>query len=94
MLTKKLEAAALRLDLKSRARLASLLIDSLEYLSPEEIEALWLEEAVRRMNALDAGLTNTIPLAQVMNRLRRRHSAEITRRAGDGISNLSLSRPR
>jgi hypothetical protein len=71
-LNKKIESAALRLDLKSRARLATLLLDSLDKLSQEEIEALWLEEAVRRKRAVDAGLVKTIPLSRVMRRLRRR----------------------
>lgn len=43
-----LEAAALKLDPKSRARLAEKLLDSLENLSEEENAALWAEEAERR----------------------------------------------
>ena len=48
MSTDELEAAALRLDAKSRARLAEKLLDSLESLSEEESAALWAEEAERR----------------------------------------------
>lgn len=50
-----LEAAALKLDPKARARLAGRLLDSLEALSPEENALIWAEEAERRADALDAG---------------------------------------
>lgn len=52
---KELEAAALKLEPKARARLASRLLDSLEDLSPEENARVWAEEAQRRADALDAG---------------------------------------
>lgn len=50
-----LEAAALRLDPKGRARLASRLLESLDDLSPDENARLWAEEAQRRLDALEAG---------------------------------------
>jgi putative addiction module component (TIGR02574 family) len=50
-----LEAAALKLEPKARARLAERLLDSLEELSPEENARMWAEEAQRRADALDAG---------------------------------------
>ena len=50
-----LEAAALKLGPKERARLAERLLDSLETLSPEENARIWAEEAQRRDSALDAG---------------------------------------
>jgi hypothetical protein len=40
-----LEAEALKLGPQARARLAGRLLDSLESLSPEENEQIWLEEA-------------------------------------------------
>ena len=43
-----IEAEALRLDPKARARLARKLLESLETLSEEENERLWAEEADRR----------------------------------------------
>ena len=43
-----LEAAALKLDPKNRARLAEQLLASLEDLSEEENARLWAEEAARR----------------------------------------------
>jgi plasmid stabilization system protein ParE len=51
-----LEAAALRLEPRDRARLAERLLDSLEALSPEENGRLWAEEAQRRADAVDAGV--------------------------------------
>jgi hypothetical protein len=49
-----LESEALKLDPKGRARLAGKLLESLENLSDEENEQLWLEEAQRRDQDLDA----------------------------------------
>jgi putative addiction module component len=48
MSIKEVEAAALRLVPKDRARLAGKLLESLENLSEEEIEFIWAEEAERR----------------------------------------------
>jgi hypothetical protein len=55
MKPEEIEAAALKLDPKGRARLAGRLLDSLDTLSPEENARLWAEEAQRRLDALDAG---------------------------------------
>jgi putative addiction module component (TIGR02574 family) len=55
MSIEELEAAALKLDPKDRARLAERLLDSLEQLSAEENARLWAEEAQRRSDAMDAG---------------------------------------
>ena len=49
-----LEAEALKLGPQARARLAERLLDSLESLSPEENEQMWLEEAERRDAAWDS----------------------------------------
>ena len=43
-----IEAEALKLDLRARARLAEKLLESLESLSNEENESLWADEADRR----------------------------------------------
>ena len=48
-----LEALVLKLDPKSRARLAGKLLESLDSLSPEENEKLWLEEARARDAEMD-----------------------------------------
>ncbi len=47
------EAEALKLDPKGRARLAGKLLESLEELSEEENTRLWAEEAQRRDTELD-----------------------------------------
>lgn len=48
------EAEALKLDPKARARLAGKLLESLEELSEEENTRLWAEEAQRRDAEMDA----------------------------------------
>ena len=54
MSLKELEAEALKLDPKARARLAGKLLESLENLSEEENMRLWAEEAQRREVEMDA----------------------------------------
>jgi hypothetical protein len=66
----KLESAALRLDPRSRARLAERLLSSLDDLAEDEIEELWLDEAERRERAWDAGEVEGIPADQVLRELR------------------------
>jgi len=48
MSIEEIEAEALKLDSKSRARLAEKLLESLEQLSEAENERIWAEEAARR----------------------------------------------
>ena len=47
---KELEAEIKKLDLKDRAALAKLIVESLDELSEAELEALWVEEAERRLD--------------------------------------------
>jgi hypothetical protein len=61
-----IEVAALRLRPKDRARLAELLLESLEQLADGEIETLWAEEAIRRDAELDADPTSGRPSADVL----------------------------
>ena len=49
-----IEAEALKLGPQARARLAKKLLESLESLSDEESERLWVEEADRRDSAWDS----------------------------------------
>ena len=49
-----IEARVLKLDPRSRARLAGKLLESLETLSPEENAQVWAEEARRRDAELEA----------------------------------------
>ncbi len=65
MTTKEIVDAALKLERKERAHLASQLIDSRdaeeENLSPEEWERLWTEEIHRRMEELRQSKVKAIP---------------------------------
>lgn len=65
MNAEQVEAEAMKLDVKARARLAGLLLESLESLSPEENERIWAEEAERRSAALDAGTLKSRPAEDV-----------------------------
>jgi len=65
-----LENEALRLDPRSRARLAERLLGSLDDLTEAEIEALWLDEAERRERAWDAGEVRGMPADEVLRELR------------------------
>lgn len=47
-------AEVLQMSVESRAALAKRLLDSLDELTPEENERLWVQEAVRRYKQLKA----------------------------------------
>ena len=66
------EAAALSLDPKDRAHLARLLLVSLETLSGEEIDRLWVEEAARRDESVEAGSLASRPAETVFRDARAR----------------------
>lgn len=72
MSIEELEAEALKLDTKGRARLAERLLSSLDELGPEENERLWAEEAQRRAEAQDAGTLSARPAADVFRDARAR----------------------
>ena len=61
-----LETEAMKLDPKSRARLAEKLLESLENLSKEENEALWADEAQRRDAAWDSQPNAARPASEVL----------------------------
>lgn len=67
-------AAALRLDQKRRAELASQLLESLdvdvEEISLDEWERAWGKEAARRLEELRQGKVKEIPGDQVLRELR------------------------
>ncbi len=66
----KLEAEVLKLDPKSRARLAEKLLGSLEDLSEEERTQLWAEEAQRRDAQMDADPESRRPADDVFRKAR------------------------
>lgn len=67
-----LEAEVLRLDPRERARLAERLLRSLEALSDEENETLWVEEAERREAEIDAGTARVRPAEEALQEARAR----------------------
>jgi Putative addiction module component len=72
MRIEELEAEALRLDPKGRARLAGRLLESLDELTPEENTQIWADEAERRSVALDAGALSARAAADVFRDARAR----------------------
>ena len=69
---RELESKALRLSAKERARLAERLISSLEGLSDPEADALWLEEAERRLDELESGESALVPADEVFRESRHK----------------------
>ncbi len=65
-----LEAEIRKLDIKERARLAKRIVETLDELSDAEIEALWVEEAERRLDELEQGVVAEIPGEDVLDRVR------------------------
>lgn len=65
-----LKREALRLDPSSRASLARELLGSLDALTEDEVERLWLEEAMRRDAQMAAGEVQPIPMDEVFAELR------------------------
>lgn len=56
---------ALSLPVQERAELAEQLLSSLDALSEAEIEQLWLQEAARRAEEMDRGLTKRVAADEV-----------------------------
>jgi hypothetical protein len=67
MNTETIRTEALSLPIAQRAELAEQLLASLEVLSEAEIENLWLQDAARRAQAMDQGLSKRVP-AEVVRR--------------------------
>ena len=63
---------ALALDAETRASMAHELLTSLESLSEDEIERLWIEEARRRSADVKAGRAHTLPADESIARARAR----------------------
>ena len=67
-----LEAEALKLDPANRARLAERLLESLETLSEQENQQVWLDEAARRDADLEADPSKGRPVEEVFRDARSR----------------------
>jgi len=65
-----IEAAALQLPERERARLAELLLASLD--EEDEIASAWADEAERRFEELKSGTTKALPADEVLERIRSR----------------------
>jgi hypothetical protein len=65
-----LRREALLLPAEKRAELAEQLLSSLDDLSEEESQRLWLEEAAARASAMDRGETRRIPAEEVNRQAR------------------------
>lgn len=64
--------AALQLNLRSRAELAKLLLDSLDDVAPDEAMQLQVEEAIRRNQQIDDGTVETFAWEDVLAELEAR----------------------
>jgi hypothetical protein len=74
MTIEQVESEALKLKPEARAKLAQKLLKSLEDLSDEEIERLWIKEAVRRDAELDSGSATMRDAEEVFRDARTRLS--------------------
>ena len=91
-----LELEALKLPAEDRARLVRDLLDSLDELSAEELDRLWLEEASQRAAQIDAGEVELIPAEEVDRKARAllRWPVASTRRRKRNTSDRLPSRSR
>jgi hypothetical protein len=65
-----LETEIRKLALKERAALAKWIVQTLDDLSEAEIDALWAEEAERRLDELEQGVAAEIPAEEALQRAR------------------------
>jgi putative addiction module component (TIGR02574 family) len=66
------EKEALELPVAKRAKLAQRLLESLDQLSAEEAEKLWLSEAARRAREIDDGKVRPVTADELERRVRAR----------------------
>jgi len=66
----KLEAKALKLPPEERARLAERLISSLDPEADADSEALWIQEAERRLEELKSGAVDAVSAERVIEKAR------------------------
>jgi putative addiction module component (TIGR02574 family) len=67
-----IEKQALDLPVEERARLAYRLLESLDDLSEEDAEKLWLAEAERRARDIDQGKVKLVSSEELERRVRAR----------------------
>lgn len=66
------EKEALALPLQERAKLVEVLLESLDNLSEQEADALWLDEAARRARQIDEGKVELVTPAELEKRVQVR----------------------
>jgi len=66
----KLALELLGLPASARAELARRLITSLDETDDGDVDALWIEEAERRLSELREGKVQTVPAEQVLGEIR------------------------
>lgn len=72
----KIESEVLHLSVAERARLAKLLIASLDdepLEDPVEVEKAWGQEIYQRLEQIRSGKVELLPAEEVIEELRRRH---------------------
>jgi hypothetical protein len=67
-----IEKEALELPVTKRAKLAQRLLESLDHLSAEEAEKLWLLEAARRAREIDVGEVQLVSASELERRVQTR----------------------
>lgn len=67
-----IQKRAMKLDVRSRAKLATKLLHSLDELTEAENEQLWAEEALRRHEQLLNGKAKSRPASEVFRNARER----------------------
>ena len=67
---RELESRAMRLPARARARLAELLISSLDPQTDPDVEAQWLEESEHRLAELETGEASSQPAERVFEEAR------------------------
>lgn len=73
---KKILDEALALPEEDREALVEVLMTSLRYDSPEEVQHAWLEEVQRRIERVERGDTVAIEWSEAKRRLREKYSIE------------------
>jgi putative addiction module component (TIGR02574 family) len=68
-----IEQAALQLQPEARAKLVHSLVESLGDLSREQLEALWLDEALQRDEEMESGKVKGVPGEEVFSRIESRY---------------------
>ena len=66
----KLAEQAMTLPTESRARLAEMLVESLDGADLTELDQMWITEAKRRRNEVRAGQTATVPGDEALQSVR------------------------